>query len=160
MQSLDGGPIYSDFLFRNGYGTPHGPLSSDDELWGEMIKSLEKVPENARQRLCQRLWQRIPTATPSTFTHVNLADVNIMVNDKNLVGILDWEASGYFPIWWEFACAGIGLGKHDQEWKSLLRKYMPDHSEARKFWLLFYALRKYPNLDEEGDKLLQALLKE
>jgi hypothetical protein len=25
-------PLYSAFLFPNGYGIPHGPLSSDDEL--------------------------------------------------------------------------------------------------------------------------------
>jgi aminoglycoside phosphotransferase len=156
MQSLDGGPIYSAFLFPNGYGVPHGPLSSDDELWGEMVKSLEKVPEKA----CQRLRQRMPTAIPSTFTHGDLTDVNIVIKDNNLAGILDWEASGYFPVWWEFTCAGIGLGKQDQEWKSLLRKYMPDHSKAREFWLSFYALRRYPNLDEEGEKLLQALFKE
>lgn len=156
MQSLDGGPIYSAFLFLNGYGAPHGPFSSDDELWGEMVKSLENVPEKARQRLQQRM----PTAIPSTFTHGDLTDVNIMIKDNNLVGILDWEASGYFPVWWEFTCAGIGLGKQDQEWKSLLRKYMPDHSKAREFWVSFYALCKYPNLDEEGEKLLQALLKE
>ena len=102
----------------------------------------------------------MPTAIPSTFTHRDLIDVNIVIKDNNLASILDWEASGYFPVWWEFTCAGIGLGKQDQEWKSLLRKYMPDHSKAREFWLSFYALRRYPNLDEEGEKLLQALLKE
>jgi hypothetical protein len=42
-----------------------------------------------------------------------------MVKDGNLAGILDWEASGYFPVWWEFACAGIGLGQDDFEWKGL-----------------------------------------
>ena len=156
MQSLNCGPVYSTFLFLNGYGVPHGPFSSDDELWGEMAKSLEKVLEEARQRLRQRM----PTAIPFTFTHGDLADVNIIVKDNNLVEILDWEASGYFPIWWEFTCSGIGLGKQDQEWKSLLRKYLPDHSKAREFWLSFYAFRKYPNLDEDGEKLLQTLLEE
>lgn len=156
MQSLDGHPIYCAILFPNGYGVPHGPLSSDDELWGEMVKSLEKVPEKARQRLRQRM----PSAAPFTFTQGDLTDVNIIIKDGNVAGILDWEASGYFPVWWEFTCAGIGLGKDDYEWKSLLRRYMPDHTKAREFWLVFYALRKYPKLEEEGEKLLQALLGE
>lgn len=156
MQSLGGQPLYSAFLFPNGYDIPHGPLSSDDELWGEMVMSLEKVPEKARQRLRQLM----PSAAPYTFTHGDLTDVNIFVKDGNLSGILDWEASGYFPVWWEFTCAGIGLGKGDHEWKSLLQKHMPDHTKARKFWLSFYALRTYLELDEEGEQLLQALLTE
>lgn len=58
---------------------------------------------------------------------------------------------------WEFACAGIGLGQEDQEWKSLLRKHMPDYTEAQQFWRDFYTLSKYPNLDERGESLLKEL---
>jgi hypothetical protein len=37
---------------------------------------------------------------------------------------------------------------------------MANHTEAREFWLSLYAPRKYPELDEEGEQLLLALLKE
>ncbi|GFG10598.1 hypothetical protein IFM5058_05007 [Aspergillus udagawae] len=151
MQSLGGKPIYSAFLFPNGYGLPHGPCSSDNDLWAEMELALEGVPDDARQRLRERM----PPAAPYTFTHGDLTSVNIMVDDGNLAGILDWEASGYFPVWWEFTCAGIGLGQEDKEWKTLLQKYMPDFSDAREFWLDFYSLSKYPNLDERGMALLR-----
>lgn len=153
MQSLGGRPIFSAFLFPNGYGLPHGPLSSDDELWEEMTKSWKGVPEKARQRLRERM----PPAMPYTFTHGDLTNVNIIVEGGNLAGIIDWEASGYFPVWWEFTCAGIGLGQEDQEWKALLRKYMPDYTEARQFWRDVYTLSKYPNLDERGAMLLREL---
>ena len=99
----------------------------------------------------------MPPATPYTFTHSGLASVNIMVENGNLTGIIDWEASGYYPVWWEYTCAGIGLGQEDFEWKTLLRKYMPDYSTAREFWLGFYALSKYPNLDERGLALLEGI---
>ncbi|PVH98629.1 kinase-like protein [Periconia macrospinosa] len=156
LQSMEGQPLYSAFLFPNGYGLPHGPLSSDDELWAEMAAALKSVPEKA----CQRLRERIPSAGPYTFTHGDLTNVNIMVKDGNLAGILDWEASGYFPVWWEFTCAGIGLGQEDQEWKTLLREHMPSYEEAREFWLDFYALSKYPNLNERGEAFLRELLHE
>jgi hypothetical protein len=42
MQGLSDEPIYSAFLFRNGYGLPHGPLSSNDELWADMDMALRK----------------------------------------------------------------------------------------------------------------------
>ncbi|KAJ5088557.1 hypothetical protein N7456_012173 [Penicillium angulare] len=145
-ESLGGKPLYSAFLFPNGYGIGHGPLLSDDELWAEMSLALTNVPEEARQKLRQRM----PTATPYTFSHCDLTNVNIVVNNGNLAGILDWKSSGYFPVWWEFTAAGIGLGQEDTEWKDLLRKFLPDHTEARNFWLDLFALRKYPKLNERG----------
>ena len=152
MESLGGQPLYSAFLFPNGYGIGHGPLSSDDELWAEMSLALSKVPEE----ICLKLRQRMPTATPYTFTHGDLTNVNIIVDNSNLAGILDWESSGYFPVWWEFTCAGISLGEEDKEWKDLLRNHLPDHTEARDFWMDFFALCKYPNLNERGLSFLNS----
>ncbi|PYH99821.1 kinase-like protein [Aspergillus ellipticus CBS 707.79] len=152
MHCVEGQPLYSAFLFPNSYGLPHGPFSSDDELWAEMEMALKKleVPENARLLLRKRM----PPATPYTFTHGDLTYVNIMVEDGRLTGILDWESSGYFPVWWEFTSAGIGLGQEDKEWKDLLQRFMPDYTTAREFWLDFYSLSKYPNLDKRGVALL------
>ncbi|KAE8330074.1 hypothetical protein BDV39DRAFT_190724 [Aspergillus sergii] len=127
LESLGGQQLYSAFLFPNGYGIGHGPFSSDDEL-----------------------------ATPYTFTHGDFTNVNLIVNNGILSGILDWESSGYFPVWWEFTAAGISLGKDDKEWKELLRKYVPDHTEAHNLWLDFFALRKYPNVDERGIRFLKS----
>ncbi|EGY23432.1 uncharacterized protein VDAG_04870 [Verticillium dahliae VdLs.17] len=153
IQSLSGEPVYSAFLFPVGYGVPHGPLCSDDELWDELNKALERVPERARQRLQERM----PSSTPYTFTHGDLTSVNIMVENGNLTGILDWEASGYFPVWWEFACAGIGLGEEDKQWKTLLQGYMSGFMEAREFWLDFHSLSNYPKLDVRATQFLRTL---
>ena len=71
-----------------------------------MALSLSNVPEEIRSQLRQRM----PCAAPNTFTHGDLTNVNTMVDHGNLSGILDWESSGYFPVWWEFTAAGIGLG--------------------------------------------------
>lgn len=150
MQSLDGQPIYSAFLFPTGYGVPHGPLGSDDELWEEMTKALDGVPEIAKRRLRTRM----PPSGPYTFTHGDLTNVNILVENGNLTGIIDWEASGYFPVWWESTCAGISLGADDLEWKTALRKYMPDYTEAREFWRDFDALTMYPEVNERAAALL------
>ncbi|KAF9730212.1 hypothetical protein PMIN04_012255 [Paraphaeosphaeria minitans] len=153
MQSLGEQPLYSAFLFLNGFGRPHGPLCSDDELWAEFSIILKNLPEKVRLRLRERM----PSAGPYTFTHGDLNIGNIVVQDGNLSGILDWESSGYFPVWWEFTCAGIGLGENDAEWKALLRKFMPSFEMAREFWVELYALRSYPDLDERGKAVLAKL---
>ncbi|KAL3447634.1 kinase-like domain-containing protein [Aspergillus insuetus] len=138
MQALGGQPIYSNFLFRNKKSDlTHGPLASDDELWADMEQGLDDaVPQAARILLRNRM----PPAAPYTFTHNDLTNVNIMVENASLTGIIDWEMSGFFPVWWEYVCTSVAHSEEDKEWKALLRRYMPDHSAAREFWLDYYYL--------------------
>lgn len=133
LQGLDGAPLYSAFLFPGRDGDleiPHGPFSSDDELWDEMALSLKGLSDDERDRLRQRM----PPAAPYTFTHGDLTVGNIMVKDGNVTGIIDWESSGYFPVWWEFTIASIVDGPEDLEWKVLLRENMGDQTAAEAFW--------------------------
>lgn len=39
------------------------------------------------------------------FTHGDLRPRNIMAKDGNITGIIDWELSGWYPEYWEFAKA-------------------------------------------------------
>lgn len=142
IQALGGGPVYSNFLFKNKDSeVPHGPLASDDELWADMVCGLkETIPEAVRRQLRHCM----PSAAPYTFTHGDLTNVNIMVEHGVLTGILDWETSGYFPVWWEYVSTSVSDSEEDREWKALLRKYMPDHRAAREFWLDYYHLCRDP----------------
>lgn len=143
LESLGGKPLYDAFLFCSDYGAPHGPLGSDDQLQHEMWKALKAVPEGARQRLRARM----PRSEPYTFTHGDLAMSNIMVQNGNLSGIIDWERAGFFPAWWEFAAAGIGLGLEDKAWKTLVQSHMTRFDEEREWWLDFWLMSKYPTID-------------
>ncbi|GLA56069.1 hypothetical protein AnigIFM63604_004246 [Aspergillus niger] len=142
MQALGGRPIYSNFLFLDKVPElPHGPLVSDDELWAEMERGLqENVPEAVRSRLRSRM----PPAAPYTFTHGDLTNVNIMVENGSLTGIIDWEMAGFYPVWWEYVGTSVPDSEEDREWKTLLRKYMADYSAAREFWLDYYYLCRNP----------------
>ncbi|GLA42223.1 hypothetical protein AnigIFM63309_010551 [Aspergillus niger] len=149
IQCLGGRPVFSNFLFKNegSNEVPRGPFASDDELWAEMERGLnEKIPEAARVRLRQCM----PSAMPYTFTHGDLTNVNIMVENGELTGIIDWETAGYFPVWWEYVCTSVPDSEEDREWKTLLRQYMPDYSVAREFWLEYYYLCR--DLDSERAK--------
>ncbi|MCJ1255151.1 hypothetical protein MMC24_002967 [Lignoscripta atroalba] len=39
---------------------------------------------------------------PNVFTHADLDRSNILVVDKKVSGIIDWESAGYFPAYWEW----------------------------------------------------------
>jgi aminoglycoside phosphotransferase (APT) family kinase protein len=156
IQSLDGGPVYSGWLFLNGSKTPYGPFLSDTDLRSSLVGALKSLPPEA----VSRFQDRVPECTPYTFTHGDLNCENIIVEDGQLVGILDWEYAGYFPVWWEYVAMSIGLSSEDAEWKSLLRERLSSHQAAREFWVDLYSLSMYPDLDERGQYLLRSLLEE
>ncbi|KAF4963422.1 hypothetical protein FZEAL_10935 [Fusarium zealandicum] len=153
LQSLGDQPLYSAFLFRNGYGLPHGPIASDDELWGEMMKALSGLSE----KVCRRLRKRMPPAAPYTFTHGDLSTDNIIVQNGSISGIIDWEASGYFPVWWESTATKICQGDDDRQWKTLLCKHIEEHADGQAFWSDYYTLSMFPSLDDRGESLLREL---
>jgi len=156
MASLGEAPLYSGWLFLQGAGTPHGPFASDDALWQSLVRKLEKLPEKARDAFRKRL----PPCAPYTFTHGDLTTVNIMIKDENLAAIVDWERAGYFPVWWEYTAAGIGLSDEDAEWKRLLASRMQPYEDGRAFWKNFLKLSRYPDLDDDGKAFLEELLQD
>ncbi|KAL6230239.1 hypothetical protein BDW75DRAFT_248860 [Aspergillus navahoensis] len=132
---------------------PHGPLASDDELRADMERGMgESIPEAVRIQLRNCM----PSAALHTFTHGDLTNVNIMVEGGSVTGIIDWEMSGYFPVWWEYVCTSVPDSEEDREWKSLLRKFMPDHSAAREFWLDYYYLCRDPG-SERAMKVIEEI---
>lgn len=42
---------------------------------------------------------------PSVFTHCDLNLFNILISGYKVVGIIDWESSGWYPPYWEFTTA-------------------------------------------------------
>lgn len=81
----------------------------------------------------------MPSPHPWTFTHGDLTNRNFIVDPVKfeLTGLIDWEGSGYYPVWWEFMGASLGFGEDDLEWKRLLRGNMTNQKEARTWFLEF-----------------------
>lgn len=144
MGSVHGQPLYAGFLFVDDCEAGHGPLSTPDELWAEMTKkpSERGVPNG----ILDLFGKHLPSPYPWTFTHGDLTYSNIMVDPETyrLTGIVDWEGSGYYPVWWEFVHVNAGKGDEDAEWQAILRKYMPQHIDAWKLWKELYSTRFVP----------------
>ncbi|KAJ6189814.1 kinase-like protein [Penicillium mononematosum] len=157
MQDIDQGPIYSGWLFGDPK-KPFGPFSSDSELWDGLRHWLHQPSTKVfPERALAAFRKRLPNCRPYVLTHGDLNLGNIMVENGRLTGILDWEYAGYFPVWWEYVALHIGLSETDAEWKKLVRQRIEPHDDGKQFWLDLYSLRDYPNLDEDGQKLLKEL---
>ena len=157
MEGLGGEPVWDNPLFGDEFRASHGPMSSDNELWTEMEKALSTVPVPERAR--QRLWERMPTAAPCTFTHGDMNLSNFMVKNGHLTGIIDWELSGYFPVWRESVGALISMSIEDLEWKKLLLQHMPVHADACEFFIDLYCVRHPYDIEtrERARKLFEDL---
>lgn len=93
-------------------------------------------------------------------SHGDLNAGNIIVDNGKLTGIRDWEYAGYFPVWWEYVAIHIGLSEVDAEWKKRVRQRMEPHPDGKQFWFDLYSLRDYPNVDKDGQELLEELSRE
>ncbi|CAP91569.1 Pc13g05000 [Penicillium rubens Wisconsin 54-1255] len=55
------------------------------------------------------------------FTHADLRPQNIMVRGGSITGIIDWELSGWYPEYWEFAKA-LYVWRWQNDWVDYLTK--------------------------------------
>ncbi|KAI1020186.1 hypothetical protein LB503_006225 [Fusarium chuoi] len=78
--------------------------------------------------------QRRKSTGRFVLTHGDLSPRNIMVDASTITGIIDWELSGFYPEYVEYAFA-LGIGPGIEEWwKPVLREILePCSSEMVKF---------------------------
>ena len=76
---------------------------------------------------------------PPVFTHADVSPSNILVRGDDVVGIIDWEFSGWYPHYWEYTSAWTG--SHSSVWRDLLPRFLDAHPEElemettrQRFW--------------------------
>lgn len=53
----------------------------------------------------QELIKQQSKTWPLVFTHGDLSSLNILVRGDDIVGIIDWETTGWYPSYWEYTSA-------------------------------------------------------
>lgn len=69
---------------------------------------------------------------PPVFTHGDLNPFNIVVRGEKVVGLIDWEFSGWYPHYWEYTSAWCGGNILRTEWRDLLHKFLDPLPEELK----------------------------
>lgn len=72
---------------------------------------------------------------PPVFTHGDLNPSNILVRDDKIVGIIDWEMSGWYPHYWEYTSLKIGSYLVNPVWDDHIEKFLnplPDELKMEK----------------------------
>ncbi|WVO15372.1 hypothetical protein L204_103029 [Cryptococcus depauperatus] len=68
--------------------------------------------------------------------HGDLDLTNIIVQDGHIVAIIDWETSGFFPVWWEYAALWCRYLKRQDQWSRMKRLFglSPSFSNVFTLW--------------------------
>ncbi|GCB24331.1 hypothetical protein AAWM_07216 [Aspergillus awamori] len=123
--SVDLGPVTDPIL--EGYGIK-GPFNSEYDFNNAIIDAYQsRAPKrHIKNVLAGMLSQK---GHRTVFTHGDLRLQNIMVNNGNVTGILDWEFSGWYPEYWEFSKA-LYVWKWQNDWTEYLAQILePYYSE-------------------------------
>lgn len=100
-----------------------GPFDSEEEFdnW-----CLERVRSSFSRAVWKRLLPRMRDSSESNFvlTHCDLSARNIMVEDGKITGIVDWEHSGFFPKYMEYATAMEICDGHEDWWRPILKEIL------------------------------------
>jgi hypothetical protein len=97
--SADGSPT-KDPLIQD-LDDPPTALVNDDALRARIER---RYIYYGGRRYANELPDMLPRSSLSVFTHADMAPRNIMVDQTHrITGILDWEAAGWYPDYWEYA---------------------------------------------------------
>ncbi|KAL8383528.1 hypothetical protein RB595_010637 [Gaeumannomyces hyphopodioides] len=137
VQSCNGGPLRDS---RNSRAFPEfGPFRTvhDFHIWLRDNFQTSKRPENWQGD--EQTWldleemaamQDGPWPAP-VFTHGDLSPDNIMIRGDEVVGIIDWEFAGWYPVYWEYTSAWTARIL-DKGWQGAVSQFLKPHFKALK----------------------------
>ena len=130
------------------YRTVDGSPSRDPLLEGSIEDTTPRDFDDGYLR--NRIWSRyvacnglsyrdgkdvlglLPQSTVSVFTHGDIGPRNIMVDENcRIVALLDWEFSGWFPDYWEFAQMMRPCHPLEYEWQDMMAETKPKPWDIR-----------------------------
>ncbi|KAI0856738.1 kinase-like domain-containing protein [Xylaria cubensis] len=127
VESCVGGSLYDSRISR---GNPRfGPFKTVQDFHFWLRRDLK--PEELEDREKDQDWDDLMEMMrlqdgpwpPPTFTHGDLNPFNVLVRGGKVVGIIDWEFSGWYPHYWEYTAAWFGNVTRT-EWQDTLDKIL------------------------------------
>ena len=137
IQSCTGGSLRDARIPRS--RPRFGPFKSEQafHLWLREGLRPEEHPEHDDDQ--NQDWQDIKTMAARqdgrwpapVFTHGDLNPFNVFVYGGQVVSIIDWEFSGWYPSYWEYTAAWHG-NRTRQAWQTVLAEFLDTHPEELK----------------------------
>lgn len=104
-----------------------GPFASVHDFHTFLSHSIDYSPENPAEVNALLEMYRNSSHSPR-FTHGDLSSQNILVNGDEIVGIVDWTTSGWYPDYWEYTMA-LNTNTYNEFWKDEISKVLDKYSQ-------------------------------
>ena len=113
-QCLADGSADTDDPLLKDLDCPSAPLKTDEEV---RLRIFRRYWHYNGRRYAGALLDMLPRSQASVFTHGDIAPRNILVDRESfeLTGFVDWEHSGWYPDYWEYA--NIMKPSVDRDWQ-------------------------------------------
>ncbi|KAJ8106067.1 hypothetical protein ONZ43_g7187 [Nemania bipapillata] len=131
VSNVIGGPIFDEHKQKL---QPRGPFRTIDDFHNELRDGLELNKDNSAlipEDLGELVKFHHQPFSKVVFTHGDLSSVNIMVDDDDVVGIVDWETAGWFPPYWEYVKAW-NVDAQNAFWQDEVDKFLEPLLHERK----------------------------
>lgn len=117
IEACDGGPATDCGKICEYLG---GPFHNEADFNDFLMDIVKTTPQPLRAALRSKLRSDHETV----FTHGDLTQHNIIVRDGQIVGLIDWEYSGWFREHWEYIKFFERFSKA-KDWKDYAHKIFP-----------------------------------
>lgn len=58
------------------------------------------------------------------FTHGDLSSFNILIRGGHVVGIIDWETAGWYPMYWEYSMSWLQAHPYNEFWRDVTERFL------------------------------------
>ncbi|KAL2753374.1 hypothetical protein ACRALDRAFT_1065313 [Sodiomyces alcalophilus JCM 7366] len=122
-RTVDGSPSRDPLLGDN---NDIPPRDLDDDTLRDRIYSRYVASNGLSYRDIEDIPGILPRSNISVFAHGDIGPRNIIVDENcHITALLDWESSGWFPDYWEFAQMMKFCDPLECEWQRWMEKTMP-----------------------------------
>ena len=122
-RTVDGSPSRDPLLGDN---NDIAPAEFTDDTLRERIHTRYVAHNGLSYKDGKEVYGLLPRSGDSVFTHGDLAPRNIIVDENfQITAVLDWESSGWFPDYWEYAQMMKWCGPAEHEWQKRMTETRP-----------------------------------
>lgn len=120
VANVDGGSLFDCRL--PGPSLRFGPFKSIEEFHNHLREGIQFHP-NLDPVVIELINLHDRTWPQPVFTHGDLSSLNILVRGDEVVGIIDWETSGWLPSYWEYTTA-CQVNPQNYFWRDEVDKFL------------------------------------
>ncbi|EJT79711.1 hypothetical protein GGTG_04795 [Gaeumannomyces tritici R3-111a-1] len=116
-------------------GPINGPFDTEQQLNRAMINKyllIGTMPNKAK--FYSRVVPRVLVNHVPVFTHGDLQGKNILLRSDGSLVLIDWEAAGWYPSYWEYTLAMTACGRWESDWHEFVADMLEEEYPTEYLW--------------------------